>query len=149
MTAVWHDHLGPDPAAHLEGITALLAGAPGLRGGVHVSHIDGPLPADTAGRVYPYALLWPGAGTPVEDDDVTGRVYQAAQTSTLTVTVASGDRAWTMQAARHVRHALTGALDGRVQPDRLQQRFAQIMRDPAERPARYYIPLTWTITDHA
>ena len=48
-----------------------------------------------------------------------------------------------------MKHTLTGALDGRVKPQRLQQSIAQVMTDPAERPARYYIPLTWTLTDHA
>ena len=27
--------------------------------------------------------------------------------------------------------------------------LAQVMTDPAERPARFYVPLTWTLTDHA
>ena len=63
--------------------------------------------------------------------------------------MASGDWTWTTGAARDVKHTLTGALDGRVKPQRLQQSIAQVMTDPAERPARYYIPLTWTLTDHA
>ena len=116
---------------------------------MHVGNVPATLPQDTAGRVYPYAVIWAGVLSPVPDDDVTGRIYQAGQTGEFTVTVASGDWTWTTGAARDVKHTLTGALDGRVKPQRLQQSIAQVMTDPAERPARYYIPLTWTLTDHA
>ena len=145
----WHHHPGPDVTTHYRGIEQLLRALPGLRGGVHVGNVPAALPQDTAGRVYPYAVIWAGVLSPVPDDDVSGRIYQAGQTGEFTVTVASGDWAWTTGAARDVKHTLTGALDGRVKPQRLQQSIAQVMTDPAERPARYYIPLTWTLTDHA
>ncbi|WP_271437724.1 hypothetical protein [Micrococcus luteus] len=135
--------------AHYRGIEQLLRAIPGLRGGVHLGAVPATLPQDTAGRVYPYAVIWAGVLSPVPDDDISGRTYQAGQAGEFTVTVASGDWAWTTPAARDVKHALTGALDGRVKPQRLQQSLAQVMTDPAERPARYYIPLTWTLTDHA
>ena len=145
----WYHHPGPDVTPHYQDIAALLRALPGLRGGVHVGNVPATLPQDTAGRVYPYAVIWAGILSPVPDDDVTGRIYGAGQTGEFTVTVASGDWTWTTGAARDVKHALTGALDGRVKPQRLQQSIAQVMTDPAERPARYYIPLTWTLTDHA
>ena len=145
----WHHHPGPDVTAHYRGIEQLLRTLPGLRGGVHLGNVPATLPQDTAGRVYPYAVIWAGVLSPVPDDDVSGRIYQAGQAGEFTVTVASGDWAWTVPAARDVKHTLTDALGGRVKPQRLQQSLAQVMTDPAERPARYYIPLTWTLTDHA
>ena len=145
----WYHHPGPDVTTHYRGIEQLLRTLPGLRGGAHVGNVPATLPQDTAGRVYPYAVIWAGILSPVPDDDVSGRIYQAGQTGEFTTTVASGDWAWTAAAARDVKHALTGALGGRVKPQRLQQSIAQVMTDPAERPARYYIPLTWTLTDHA
>ena len=145
----WHNHPGPDVTAHYRGIEQRLRALPGLRGGVHVGTVPATLPQDTAGRVYPYAVIWAGILSPVPDDDVSGRIYQAGQAGEFTTTVASGDWTWTTGAARDVKHTLTDALDGRVKPQRLQQSIAQVMTDPAERPARYYIPLTWTLTDHA
>lgn len=145
----WHHHPGPDPVPHMKTVEQLLGGLTVLRGGVHVGRVPGSLPADPQGRVYPYAVIWPGVMSPVIDDDVSGMTYQAGQSGEFTTTVASGDWAWTTSAARDVKHALTDALDGRVKPQRLQQSLAQVMADPAERPTRYYVPLTWTLTDHA
>ena len=145
----WHHHPGPDVTAHYQTLTALLRALPGLRGGVHLGNVPATLPQDTAGRTLPYVVIWPGVLSPVVDDDVSGVIYQAGQTGEFTTTVASGDWAWTAAAARDVKHILTGALDGRVKPQRVQQSIAQVMTDPAERPTRYYVPLTWTLTDHA
>ena len=145
----WHHHPGPDPGTQYQAAKELLDGLPGLRGGVHVGRVPSTLPSDPQGRTFPYVVIWPGVLTPVMDDDMSGRIYQAAQTGEFTTMVASGDWAWTTAAARDVKHTLTGALDGRVKPQRVQQSIAQIMTDPAERPARFYVPLTWTLTDHA
>ena len=40
------------------------------------------------------------------DDDVSGRIYQAGQSGEFTVTVASGEWAWTAAAARDALDAL-------------------------------------------
>ena len=85
----WHHHPGPDVTTHYQDIAALLRALPGLRGGVHLGTVPATLPQDTAGRVYPYAAIWAGILSPVPDDDVTGRIYQAGQTGEFTVTVVS------------------------------------------------------------
>ena len=87
----WYHHPGPDVTAHYQTLTALLRALPGLRGGVHVGTVPATLPQDTAGRVYPYAVIWAGILSPVPDDDVSGRIYQAGQAGEFTTTVASGD----------------------------------------------------------
>ena len=146
----WFSHPGPDPVAQYVEIQELLQERlPGLRGGVHLGGVPGALPGDSDQRVFPYAVVWAGVGSPVDDVAVSGKIYQAGQTGEFTTTVASGKWSWTVQAARDVRHVLTDALDGRVKPELTQQKIAQVLRDDAERPARFYIPLTWTLTDHA
>lgn len=148
-TTGWHTHPGPDIRPIYEQIMDTLTRVRGIDDRVYLSHVPDTVPVSSTGLTLPYTVVWPSPGTPVTDDDRSGVLYQAGQSGEFTVTVASGDHWWTTQAAADVRHALTGALDGAVQPGRFQQRFAQVMRDPAERPGRHYIPLTFTFKKHA
>lgn len=121
--------------------TALLAR---LRTVPHLTVFDGYVPdappADATGRVYPYAVIWPGpGGDPTDADLITG----GALTWFTRVTVAAGDLNWCMQAITPVRAALR---DRRLHPQ------ASPLRDetPASRvamrvtdvtPVRWFFPL--------
>lgn len=144
----WH-HTPPEVHTWMTELVRLCNTLPGLKGGAHLGAPPVDTGADPTGRAYPYAVVWPGTGTPVDDDDATGVLYQAGQVAEATVTVASGTTLWTMQAAEDAKRVLTGALGGRCKPNRLQQQTITVQQDPAERPARYYVPLVFTITNHS
>jgi len=98
-------------------------------------------PADkVSGRVYPYAVLWPGpGGDPVDADLVTG----GALTWVAQITVAAGDLTWCMQAVDVVRAALRDVwlLDA-ASPLRDETPASRVvMRDTDPTPPRWYFPL--------
>ena len=148
MTVDWHRHIGPDFLAHYNALSSLLRAVPGLAGGIHLGAVSDPR-SDGEGRVLPYVVIWPGTGTPIQDESLSGVTYQAAQQAEFTTTVVAGAPQWLVPAARDVTHTLTDALGGRVKPNVLQQRSAVMAQSQAERPVRYFSPLAWTITDHS
>lgn len=101
-------------------------------------------PADEAGRVYPYAVLWPAPGgdrfEPALSGPRGGLVWVAQ------VTVAAGDPTWCLQATGTVRAALDGVwLDDTASPltdDTPSSRT--IARDPDVKPPRWFVPLRFT-----
>ena len=67
-------------------------------------------PADADGRVYPYAVAWPGPGGPLGEtslDELAHGMSWASQ-----VTVAAGDIARCLQAVALVRTAQVGGPEG-------------------------------------
>lgn len=111
---------------------------------VHDSEVPANPAADSRGRVYPYAVLWPVPGnTPdaarnLEHDPAGGLTWDAR------VTVASGDPTWTLQALQLVRARLEG---WRILPGSLLAEVdtggVTVQRDPDTTPARWFTPLTF------
>ena len=109
---------------------------------VHDSEVPEHPAADSAGRVYPYAVLWPVPGnTPdaarnLEHDPQGGLTWDAR------VTVASGDPTWTLQALQLVRARIEG---WRPAPGSLMWEVdtggVTVQKDPDTTPARWYAPL--------
>lgn len=99
-------------------------------------------PADPTGRVYPYAVLWPGAGAHPIETAITGSVG----TDWLsTVTVAAGDVGWCLDAVALVRSVLDGAaLAPGVTLSDVTSRARTLQRDPDITPTRWYVPLLFT-----
>ena len=99
-------------------------------------------PAAADGRVYPYAVAWPGAGTPDPEPDVAAQprgelAYEER------VTVASGSVTWTLQAVQLVRARLhhVEILPGvRLREERLG---VPATKDPDTSPVRWYVPLAF------
>lgn len=110
----------------------------------HLTVFDGDVPdappADEAGRVYPYAVLWPGpGGDPTDADLVTG----GALTWVAQLTVAAGDLGWCMQAIGPVRDALRDqVLLPEASPLRDETPASRVvLRDPDVTPTRWFFPL--------
>lgn len=111
---------------------------------VYDSTVPDNLPADTDGRVYPYAVLWPVPGnTPdtarnLEHDPAGGLTWDAR------VTVAAGTPTWTLQALPLVRARLEG---WRITPlsilSELDTGGVTVTEDRDTTPHRWYVPLTF------
>lgn len=101
------------------------------------------IPADAAGRSYPYAVLWPSAGFRPNEiaDDLAGTPDETLEWP-VQVTVAAGTIAWCLQGATLVRRALAGAFltsaTGRL---REEPGAPPVAVDPDVKPARYFLPL--------
>jgi len=114
---------------------------------VHDSEVPANPAADTRGRVYPYAVLWPVPGnTPdaarnLEHDPQGGLTWDAR------VTVASGDPTWTLQAIQLVRARLEGwrPVPGSVLGE-VDTGGVTVQRDPDTTPARWFVPLQFRTT---
>lgn len=109
---------------------------------VHDSEVPANPAADPAGRVYPYAVLWPAPGNVpdearnLEHDPAGGLTWDAR------VTVASGDPTWTLQAVTLVRARLEG---WRPRPGSLMSEVnlggGTIQKDTDTTPPRWFVPL--------
>ncbi|QAY69989.1 hypothetical protein [Xylanimonas protaetiae] len=96
--------------------------------------------ADGQGRVYPYAIVWPGAGTPGAESSITGA---AGERWAATVNVAAGDPAWVLPATRLVRATLSMV---ELAPGVTLTEVplgAVITKDPDTTPLRWFLPTQW------
>jgi len=102
-------------------------------------------PADSRGRVYPYAVLWTTAGAPTVERPLTDR--PGGLTWGPQVTVAAGDIGWLLSAVQVVRGQLEGA---RLTPwATLRERTdteITVQKDPDTSPPRFFLPLYFTTT---
>lgn len=109
----------------------------------HVAAHDGrvpkDLPADSDGRVFPYAVLWGSPGhTPVEARNLEGDADGALEWP-VQVTVAAGDITWCLAACAEVRAALDGL---RFHGGVLHEEPGPGVRsDDDATPPRFYAPL--------
>lgn len=117
-----------------------------LRGISSIQVYDGDVPpsppAAASGRVYPYAIVWPGAGTPDPEPNVA-----AEQRGELAweerVTVASGSVDWTVKTISLVRARLHNVeiLPGvRLREEPLG---TPVTKDPDADPHRWFVPLAF------
>src|SRR5690554_786391 len=119
--------------ARLEGLTTV---------NVYDSTVPDSPPADSAGRVYPYVVVWPVPGnTPeatrnIEADAAGGFTWDAR------VTVASGDPTWTLQALQLVRGRLEGwrATPGSILTE-VDTGGITVQEDTDATPSRWFVPL--------
>lgn len=107
----------------------------------HNGDVPGAPRADGAGRVYPYAVLWPSPGADALEQSVT------RETGTewwCSITVAAGDVDWLMDAVDLVRAHVDGFLvaPGATLVD-VTPAARTIQRDPDVKPARWYVPLAF------
>ncbi len=97
-------------------------------------------PADSQGRVYPYAVLWPASGVaPLE------QAVDAVAVGTdwmCQVTVAAGDPSWVLPAVQKVRQVLAGwsPAEGAVLTEETP-RSVTVLRDDDVTPKRWFMPL--------
>lgn len=96
--------------------------------------------ADALGRVYPYAVLWPGPGGDSADADL---VTGGALSWVAQITVAAGDPTWCLRAVGVVRAALRDVwLVDTASPLRdITPASRVVMRDTDPTPPRWYFPL--------
>ena len=98
-------------------------------------------PADQSGRVYPYAVLWPGGGGNPADPALAR--HHGALTWEAQVTVAAGTPTWCIQAVDVVRAALRGVwLTTGASPLLDETPASQtLLRSEDTQPPRWYLPL--------
>lgn len=101
-------------------------------------------PADSAGRVAPYAVVWPGVGyRPGEARDITAAPGPELDWP-VQVTVASGDPCWTLAAIGLVRASLEGhRLVTGAGPLQEEPGQREVQTDKDTTPPRYYAALMW------
>lgn len=101
------------------------------------------LPADGSGRVYPYAVVWSGAGAPPDptERDVAALPGGTGLAWTTQVTVASGTPGWTLAAIPLVRQRLH--LVEIIPGVRLEEELGdlRIQEDRDTDPSRWFAPL--------
>lgn len=102
------------------------------------------LPADDAKNVFPYAVVWEGPGMGDDSsEDLSGDTDGASILETH-VTIASGKRSWTAQAASVVRRALDHwQPTGNVERLRDSQTWAPVLLDTEVLPNRHYVALVF------
>ncbi len=128
---------------HAAVIARLRATVPALT--VYDANVPSAPPADAAGRVKPYAVVWGTAGwTPEEARTLDGDAH-GALTWPEPVTVAAGDPSWCLAAA----HAVRGALDGYPLADagilRELEGTPAMRRDPDTTEPRWFVPFTFRV----
>ncbi len=116
----------------------------------HVTVYDGDVPdkppADSAGRVLPYLVVWASLGRHLSDSENLAATATTALSADLTVTCAGGTPARVLQIAHLARSALLGvALTGCGPASELTTpRPVQIDRDVT--PPRFYTVLMFRLT---
>lgn len=102
------------------------------------------LPADEAGNVFPYAVIWEGPGMGDEDAEDLSGDNEGASILDTHVTVASGRAEWTGSAAAQVRKALDHWMPtGNVERLRDNQTWTPVQLDTEVLPNRHYVPLVF------
>lgn len=105
---------------------------------------DNPPAETTAGRVYPYAVVWPSAARPELDGELAEGGTDGALDWPVQVTVAAGAPDWCLVAATQVRAWLDGyELVPGAGPLREEPVALQVQRDDDVKPPRWYVPLLW------
>ena len=116
----------------------------------HVTVYDGDVPekppADTAGRVLPYLVLWANPGRHLPDSENLASSASTALSADLTITCAGGTQARVLQVAHLARNALLGVVLTGCGPasELTAPRPVQIDRNVT--PARFYTVLTFRLT---
>jgi len=107
--------------------------------GIYDADVPTAPPADSQGRVWPYAVLWTGVGAAPLDQGLT---TSAALDWACQVTVAAGDPALVLPAATKVRQTLAGfsPIAGATLSDETP-RSLLMQRDDDVTPARWFLPL--------
>lgn len=123
--------------------TAVLAALTGI---TSITVHDGDVPdrpaADSAGRVYPYALLWPDTGFIPAEHQPLGRV-DVGLTWDARVTVAAGTVDWLTTAVPLVRGALAGLVPTPFASPLVELPTTGADIDRGTTPPRFYAPLTF------
>ena len=108
---------------------------------VFFGEVPANVPANSSGRVYPYAVLWGSTGRDnTHGEDLTGDT-DGAVVVPVRVTVAAGDPDWCLDAAERVRGLLS-----RWQPEgaeRLRDDHTEptMLEDKDVTPRRWFVPL--------
>lgn len=116
-----------------------------LRGMPTVSVYEGDVPtsppADAAGRVYPYVVLWPTAGHPPLERPLAGDSGTALEWAPQ-LTVAAGTTGWLLAAVKVVRDTVEGAA---LTPWSVLREdptvTVTVQKDPDTSPVRWFLPL--------
>ena len=98
-------------------------------------------PAGADGRVYPYAVIWPGGGGALGETSLDARAHGTDWRAQ--VTVVAGDLTWCLQAIALVRAAAVGvylATDTTPVVDDTPPSMT-LLRDPDVTPTRWYLPV--------
>lgn len=134
----------PQPHAVYQRVRDLLGTIPALGQRIYVGHVPDTLPT-VNDYVLPYAVVWPGAGTPERDDPAARVVDSTGQRYPFTTTLAGADALTVLQGIGEVKRALTGARvgDGQIVPDPYQQEAQTVQVDTDVSPARSFLPLVW------
>lgn len=120
----------------------LAARAPNVN--TYVGAVPEDLPSDSTQRAYPYAVIWGTAGMSDQDaEDLSGDTA-GASTSETHITVASGDPAWTLEAAGVVRAALDHWIPlPTMERLRDSQTWAPVVLDTEVLPNRWFVLLVF------
>ncbi|VXA92432.1 hypothetical protein [Citricoccus sp. K5] len=99
------------------------------------------------GHILPYCVLWPGAGSPYDQEPVAGGPDLQGQEFRFNTTVAATETWAVLGATGELKAALTGARvgSGIIRPA-LSQQAATVLTDTDISPARPFLPLSWTLT---
>lgn len=102
------------------------------------------LPADAAGRVLPYVIVWPAVGYRPEAARSIAVAPGPELEWPMQTTIASGDRLWTLDAIGLVRAKLEGhVLVPGAGPLLEEPGQAEIQPDRDTSPPRHYAALMW------
>lgn len=123
-------------------VLAALRTVPNLE--VHDGAVPAQPAADASGRVWPYLVVWAGAGWADPAARAVDHTTGGALAYTVRVTAAGG----TPARALHAAHAARGVLDGLVlttgASPLTEQPGPALTRDDDTVPARWYAPLSFT-----
>lgn len=104
-------------------------------------------PADEDGRVYPYVVLWPSAGTTAEEARRLSGDAHGAIDWPVALTVAAGTPTWCLQAVALVRAAVEGwtppGAAGPLREEPTGAAAAGAGRDEDTTPVRFFVPLAF------
>lgn len=119
-----------------------------LRGIPHMAVYDGDVPdappADPGGLVWPYLVLWPGAGWVDPTASTLDGTANGALAWEARITAAGGTPTRALQAAHAARQVVAGLIPAPGAAPLTEQPGPGVLRDDDVTPARWYAPLTFT-----